>query len=296
MDPPVPVDPRLSGNGTTNVNTGMTPGLSIITPAYNSAAFIEACLRNVIEQDCPGLEHIVVDGGSQDGTVAILESMASAHPHIRFVSAPDRGQADAMNAGLRMARAPVVGFLNVDDYYEPRILAAIIRRFAALPAPSLLVGNCNLWDERGARFAVNRPYRLDLEALLMGPEQVEYPVNPSAYFYHRAIHDLVGGYDVDDHYAMDLDFLLRAVGVAHVTYVDETWGNFRLLADSKTQQQMLAGRNLATVEAVLRRHIARLPLRARWRVRWRRARTVGVHRNRLRARNLLRKMLRVFGR
>ena len=137
--------------------------ISIITPVYNGARFIEACIQVVIDQHCTEAEHIIIDGGSTDGTVNVIERYAAKYPHIRWVSEPDQGQSDAMNKGLVLARGEIVGFLNVDDYYEPNVLNRVADIFKALPEPSLLVGNCNVWDDAGNLWFVNRPRTLTVD-------------------------------------------------------------------------------------------------------------------------------------
>ena len=93
----------------------MQHDLSIITPVFNGIRFIESCIINVIEQKCPNLEHIIVDGGSTDGTVEIITSYAERYEHIKWVSEKDHGQSDAMNKGIAKALGSILGFLNVDD-------------------------------------------------------------------------------------------------------------------------------------------------------------------------------------
>jgi glycosyltransferase involved in cell wall biosynthesis len=81
------------------------PTVSIITPVYNGEKFISGCIESVAAQNCAGVEHIIVDGGSSDRTVHIVREKAAAHPHLRWISEPDRGQSDALNKGIGMARA-----------------------------------------------------------------------------------------------------------------------------------------------------------------------------------------------
>ena len=95
--------------------------LSVITPVFNGIRFIESCILNVIEQGCCEVEHLIIDGGSSDGTVEIVSRYAERYRHIRWVSEQDEGQSHAMNKGIAMARGTIIGFLNVDDYYEPRV-------------------------------------------------------------------------------------------------------------------------------------------------------------------------------
>jgi len=234
--------------------------LSIITPVYNSERFIATCIEAVIEQNCIDLEHIIIDGGSTDQTVPIMQQYADRYPHIRWQSEPDRGQSDAMNKGIAMASGEIMGLLNVDDGYEPGVLNRVVDRFKVLPEPTLLVGNCNIWDDAGKLVEVNRPAKLSLFELVTGVNIHPYPCNPAAYFYHTALHQNVGLYDVDDHYSMDLDFMLRAVQAANVVYVDEIWGNYRRLEGTKTVNDMHNGQMNQRVMQLLKHYRKQLPL------------------------------------
>ncbi|WP_019499458.1 glycosyltransferase family 2 protein [Pseudanabaena sp. PCC 6802] len=209
--------------------------ISVITPVYNGERFIEACIKSVIDQNCPEVEHIIMDGGSTDRTTEIIKHYAERHSHIRWVSEKDRGQSDAMNKGIALARGEILGILNVDDFYEPNVLDRVLKLFLPLPNPSLLVANCNVWNDEDTIIYVDKPTNLNFFDLLTFPfRQVTHPVNPSAYFYHTSLHQKIGPYKVDEHYAMDVDFILRAVQVAHVKYIDEIWGNYRLIVGTKT--------------------------------------------------------------
>lgn len=208
--------------------------ISIITPVYNSERFIESCIKVVIDQACPDIEHIIIDGGSIDKTVEIIKQYANKYQHIRWVSEKDEGQSDAMNKGIAMAKGDIIAFLNVDDFYEPNVLNRISEIFETLPEPSLLAGNCNLCNEQGQVTWVHRPAKPELAEWLKFWRGCPWPLNPSSYFYHKALHQKIGFYKVDEHYAMDIDFLFRAVQVANVKYMDETWGNFRFMEGTKS--------------------------------------------------------------
>jgi glycosyltransferase involved in cell wall biosynthesis len=223
--------------------------LSVITPVFNGVRFMESCIRNVIEQLCPDAEHIIVDGGSTDGTVEVIRRYAEEYPHIRWISEPDRGQSDAMNKGIEMATGEILGFLNADDFYEPGALNEALELFRDLPEPSLVVGNCNVWDDDGNLLHVIRPRRVGHLTLLMLYIPA-FPGNPSAYFYHRSLHDRIGPYDVDEHYGMDIHFLFRATRAARVTYVDRLWGNYRYLAGTKTYEDVTSGMNRVRVTGI----------------------------------------------
>jgi glycosyltransferase involved in cell wall biosynthesis len=240
----------------------MSCRLSVITPVLNGIRFIEFCIGNVIDQGCPDVEHIIVDGGSSDGTLEIIRRYAQRYPHIRWISGQDQGQSDAMNTGVSMAGGDILGILNVDDYYQAGTLREVIDRCASLPEPALLVGNCNVWDDDGSLQFVNRPSRVGLLPLLMLYIPA-FPANPSAYFYHRSLHDTIGLYDVDEHFAMDLHFLFKALQAAHVTYVDRVWGNYRFLEGTKTYEDVNSGQNKSRVTDIAARYRQQAPLHYR---------------------------------
>lgn len=206
--------------------------ISIITPVYNGEQFIEFCIKNVIDQNCSNIEHIIVDGGSTDKTVEIIKRYADIYPHIRWISEKDRGQSDAMNKGILMAKGEIIGVLNDDDFYEPNVLNRVSEIFRTLPEPSLVVGNCNIWGDEGKIVKVNKPKHMKLLDLVSRVHP--FPVNPSAYFYHRSLHQKIGLYEVEYHYTMDIDFILKAVQEASVYYINETWGNYRNIQGTKT--------------------------------------------------------------
>lgn len=206
--------------------------LSIITPVYNGEAFIEKCIQNVIAQNCDDLEHIILDGGSKDQTIEIIKRYAEQYSYIRWVSEQDRGQSDAMNKGIQMAKGEILGILNVDDYYEPNVLNRITEIFKDLTVPSFVTGNCNVWNDSGEIMEVNKPKDLRFLSLVSWSSPIPY--NPSAYFYHKILHDVIGLYDLNEHYAMDLDFILKTIQEANLVYVDELWGNYRQIEGTKT--------------------------------------------------------------
>jgi glycosyltransferase involved in cell wall biosynthesis len=228
--------------------------LSVITPVLNGNPYIEKCLESVIQQNCSDIEHVIIDGGSVDNTLEVVQYYSSKYSHIRFISEKDRGQSDAMNKGISLAQGRILGVLNVDDTYEPGVFDRVLGLFDGLPEPALLVGNCNIWDEQGNLFAVNRPDKLRLRDLLLGPHVNPLPFNPSAYFYHASIHEWIGNYDVNEQYVLDWDFLLRAVQVATVHYVNETWGNFHMIEGSKTVEDLKSGESFIRQERILRHY------------------------------------------
>lgn len=234
--------------------------LSVITPVRNGSDHIAGCIENVAFQGCGDrIEHIVMDGLSTDGTAEIAREMRANQPQLRVISEADKGQSDALNAGIRMARGSIIGILNVDDFYEPGTLSRALEIMSQLPPPAMIVGNCNVWSGANKLLYINRPSKVRLQDLLVGWDMNPHPVNQSSYFYHKALHDLVGWYDVEEQYAMDLDFLLRAVATANVRYFDEIWGNFVLCEGTKTFEDQRSGKSKERYKIVLARHMQQLP-------------------------------------
>ena len=101
--------------------------LSIITPVFNNFSFIEKCIQNVIEQEVEGIEHLIMDGASSDGTLEVIKQFAEKFPHIKFISEKDKGQSDAMNKGITLAKGEYITFLNVDDFFSENSLNEVLK-------------------------------------------------------------------------------------------------------------------------------------------------------------------------
>lgn len=247
--------------------------ISIITPVYNGEKFIESCLQVVIDQKCLEVEHIIVDGGSSDKTVDIIKDKANQYSHIQWISEKDRGQSDALNKGIAMAQGQIIGVLNVDDFYEVNLLNRICEIFQTLPEPSFIVGNCNIYNQEDKLIYINKPTRLRTIYLLLerrinddGIIDASFPVNPSAYFYHKSLHQQIGLYKVEDHYLMDLDFLLKAVASSHVKYFNETWGNYRYYPGTKTFDDSARGTSVVRIKQLFNDYIKTLSLMDQWQI------------------------------
>jgi glycosyltransferase involved in cell wall biosynthesis len=206
--------------------------LSIITPVFNGFKYLENCLENVANQSFRSLEHLIIDGGSNDGSQGLVAEWQKKYPHIRLYSEKDRGQSDAMNKGIRLANGSIIGFLNVDDYYEPNILAKIPKIFENLSEPTFVCGNLNIWNPDGSLKHFSRPSHISLAEIVS--DRFEWPYNPSSYFYHKSLHDICGFYNESNHYCMDYEFILEAAQRIKLHHYDELWGNFCQVEGSKT--------------------------------------------------------------
>ena len=223
----------------------------IITPTFNSSAYIEACIENVRAQGDVVAEHIIADGGSTDGTLEIVARLRNKYPYISLLPGPDKGQSDALNKGTAAATAPYIGILNCDDTYEPMVVRQAVALLQSLPQLVFVTGN-RLFAVEGGDSTMTRPKDLRVESLLLGPNLVRFPANPASYFYSKDLHDLVGGYDVDDHYAMDYDFIIKCALKTKLHYVDEHWGNFYLHAGCKTLDNSFDA--VAQLESIIARY------------------------------------------
>jgi glycosyltransferase involved in cell wall biosynthesis len=235
------------------------PTISIITPSYNQGRYIEQTLGSVRDQDLVA-EHIVMDGGSTDGTVAIL----GRHPHLIWRSEKDDGQADALNKGLALASGEIIGWVNSDDWYVPNILGSVAAHFAKTSA-SWVVGNLADVFEEDPNVRFRRSPAVTFDALARNPDIVRQ--QPT--FFRRELLLAAGGWNKRCHMAMDYDLWIRLSRLAPPLMVDENWAYFRNHAAQKTGQANIL-RQSREITAILRREgvaghrIAAHAARKRW--------------------------------
>lgn len=187
----------------------MTPvRISIVTPCLNRADFVAEAVESVLAQGYADVEHVVIDGGSTDGTLDVL----ARYSHLKVVSEPDSGLYDAINKGIRLTSGEVIGHLNSDDLYAPGAFAAVAEGFARAPEADSVAGGAELCVRDGADgWRVRRTYPAERHAPLSLREiTVGIPII-NARFFRRGVYDAVGPYDTSYPLASDRDFLLRAV-------------------------------------------------------------------------------------
>ena len=227
------------------------PQLSIVTPSLNQGHFIERTIRSVLDQaDEIDFEYLVVDGGSQDGTLAILRCYEQ---RLRWISEPDRGQANAVNKGLQLTTGEIIGWLNSDDIYYPRVLATVQHLFAANPDVDVVYGDADHIDERDACIEPYPTQGWDFERL----KDVCYLCQPAVFFRRRVV-DTAGGLDERLHYCMDYEYWLRlAQRGSTFLYVPLRLAGSRLYPATKTLSQRV--RVHAEMNDMLRRRLGRVP-------------------------------------
>lgn len=185
--------------------TDDTPRISIVIPSYNQGRYLESALRSVLLQDCPPHEVVVLDGGSTDGSVGILERY---DPWLTWWrSAPDGGQAAAINEGMRQVSGDVVSWLNSDDLLLPGALRAVADLRRQAPDAAAWVGACYRIDPDRRVLSVVRPRGLDPDSLAdWGYSGFFY--QPSCFLSASAL-SAAGPLDTSLHCAFDLDLWLR---------------------------------------------------------------------------------------
>jgi glycosyltransferase involved in cell wall biosynthesis len=204
----------------------VAPRLTIITPAFNAAGTIEEALRSVRAQDYAEVEHVVIDGGSTDGTVDILRRSDG----IRWISEPDRGLAHAMNKGIAMATGEVIGELNADDVYLSGALRAVAEAFDAHPEAEWLTGRCPIIDGQGRE--IRRPVTAYKNALLRRYSLRLYLTQnfisaPATFFRARPLRE-IGGFDERYRISVDYDLQLKFARRADPVILHRDLAAFRM--------------------------------------------------------------------
>jgi len=208
--------------------TSHPPLVSIITPSFNQVAYLEQTIESALGQDYPHLEYILVDGGSTDGSLAIIEKYAEKLAW--WVSEKDNGQAEAINKGLARAKGEIVAWLNSDDVYLPGAISGVARVFEENPDVVLVYGNMLAVNENGETINLFKYKQLNLEDLLCF--QI---IGQPAVFFRRDALERAGYLDPTYHYLLDHHLWLRIASQGRMLHVDETWAAARYHAKAKNR-------------------------------------------------------------
>ena len=208
----------------------MTFKLSAITATYNRKDLLPRCIESVAAQSYPYKEHVIVDGGSTDGTVGVLRDYAAKYPHIKWISERDAGISDAFNKGLGIATGDAVGIIGDDDFYAPGAFDEIASRFKSDDEASVVTGDCNIVGNDGAIKKVLKAGYTNRKELIQcwryWGRRVMIPA-PSTYIHKRVI-AAVGGFEVSDRYAMDYHHWIKITDeFPNVTVIDKVLASFR---------------------------------------------------------------------
>ncbi len=210
------------------------PRISIVTPSFNQAQYLEETIRSVLLQGYPNLEYIIVDGGSTDGSIEIIRKYEPWLTH--WESEPDRGQAHAINKGFARAHGELITFQNSDDYYLPGALLHAADLFAGNPSAGLVVGSFRSIGVDGSQSDVTGPvypWKTPVDLRLVPPGA--WRLHQVSALFARDVLDQAGRHLREDlRFALDRELLFRVVRLAPPILADRCYAHFRLHDASKS--------------------------------------------------------------
>ncbi len=236
--------------------------ISVITPSFNQARFLPATLASVGEQAHDDIEHILIDGGSNDGSVEVIQ--AHADQLAFWVSEPDEGQTDALCRGFDRATGDIYCWLNSDDLFEPWTLREVVAFFESHPDVDFVYGDATWISDDGA---VLKPKREHSFARFVFLHDHNFIPQPSA-FWRRSLYERVGGLDRSFNLAMDADLWARFAEVTKPVHVARPWSRMRFYPEQKNTalrpaslEEMERIRSRYTGSRVIPRRVLRMTAR-----------------------------------
>lgn len=207
------------------------PLVSVVTPSFNKGSYIEETILSIQNQGYPNIEHIIIDGGSTDETLAILKKYEG---RISWISEPDRGQSDAINKGWKKARGEIIAYLNADDTYPPDVVETAVNYLNEHPEIDLVYGDGILTDEKGNMLSTYHAGEYLLRELIYCRDNILQP----ALFLRRDVYEKIGGIDESLHLAMDLDYWIRAGLHFRIGYLPRVLATAKIYGDTKSVSLM----------------------------------------------------------
>jgi GT2 family glycosyltransferase len=202
--------------------------VSIITPSFNQAKYLEQTIRSVLDQNYPSIEYIVIDGASNDGSLEIIKKYGDKLAY--WISEKDSGQAEAINKGFARASGEVVAWLNSDDYYLPDTISRAVKAFEENPDVVLIYANMLAVDEHGKTFNTLKYKQLSLEDLLCF--QI---IGQPTVFMRRSALQKTSGLNPSFHYLLDHLLWIQLAQHGKILHVDQTWSAARYHAEAKNR-------------------------------------------------------------
>ncbi len=204
------------------------PLVSIVTPSFNQQEFLEETILSVLDQDYPALEYFVIDGGSTDGSVEIIEKYADKL--TGWVSESDQGQTDAINKGFAGSRGEIMAWLNSDDIYHQGAVRSAVEFFRNNPEIGLVYGDTDLIDMTGRRIGKFNAQQTSYQRLMRGGVYIPQP----AAFWRKDLWERSGPLDPSFYFAMDYDLWVRFAKLAPIQYFPKLLASFRIHGEGKT--------------------------------------------------------------
>jgi GT2 family glycosyltransferase len=202
--------------------------VSIVTPSYNQASYLEHTIQSVLEQDYPRIEYIVVDGASTDNSFEIIKRYNDRLAY--WISEKDSGQAEAINKGFTRANGDILGWLNSDDYYLPGTVSAVVQCFEENPDAVMIYGDMMAVDGMGQTMNVLKYKQLSLEDLLC----FQIIGQPSVFFRRSAL-EKTGLLDTSFHFMLDHHLWIRLTQQGRILHVPQVWSAARYHPQAKNR-------------------------------------------------------------
>jgi GT2 family glycosyltransferase len=202
--------------------------VSIVTPSYNQASYLEQTIRSVLEQDYPRIEYVVVDGASTDNSFEIIKRYNDRLAY--WISEKDSGQAEAINKGFTRANGDILGWLNSDDYYLPGTVSAVVKCFEENPDAVMIYGDMMAVDGMGQTINVLKYRQLSLQDLLC----FQIIGQPSVFFRRSAL-EKTGLLDTSFHFMLDHHLWIRLTQQGRILHVPRVWSAARYHPQAKNR-------------------------------------------------------------
>jgi Glycosyl transferase family 2 len=207
------------------------PRVTVVTPSFNQADFLDETIQSVLSQHYPNLEYIVIDGGSTDGSIDIIRKHADSLDY--WVSEPDRGQCHAINKGWKRSTGDVLAYLNSDDVYLPNAIVDSVRFLLDNRDVGLVYGSAHAIDEQGNRLFELPAPDFDLWRFV----DRDFIPQPTVFF-RRDVFESIGPLDESLHYWLDYQYWLRSTRVTRFGRLDSVTALMRMHPSSKTVAQV----------------------------------------------------------
>jgi len=205
--------------------------VSIVTPSYNQAQFLNDTIVSVLKQDYPNIEYFIIDGASSDGSIDVIKIYKNQLAY--WESEPDRGQCHAINKGFSRSQGEIIAWLNSDDIYKPGAVEQVVDVFRKHPNAIAVVGACDLVNAQREKIGCKQPVGFETDRLLRGGVVPGQP----AVFMKREIFEQHGGLREDLHYVLDWEYWLR-ISIAYspdqIVLLDHVLAEARIWTGNKT--------------------------------------------------------------
>jgi GT2 family glycosyltransferase len=202
--------------------------VSIVTPSYNQALYLEQTIQSVLQQDYPRIEYIVVDGASTDNSFEIIKKYNDRLAY--WISEKDSGQAEAINKGFARAKGEILAWLNSDDYYLPDTISAVVKCFDENPEAVMLYGDMLAVNGNGQTINVLKYRQYSLQDLLC----FQIVGQPSVFFRRSAL-DKTGLLDTSFHFMLDHHLWIRLAQQGRILHVPQVWSAARYHPQAKNR-------------------------------------------------------------